>query len=121
MPVINFKGADKVILGSEADKVYLGNEMMWEKKAISISIVLYTDTELSMFSKYLSFQERIDPRITKENIQKIVLMDKYEIQGDKVSSVTRNPNRITFTSDFNTLVGINDVIPRMAKVEVYLK
>lgn len=30
MPVINFDGADKVVLGSEADRVYLGNEMMWE-------------------------------------------------------------------------------------------
>ncbi|MGX7141449.1 hypothetical protein ACWOBX_08355 [Facklamia languida] len=30
MPIINFNGADKVVLGSESDKVYLGNELVWE-------------------------------------------------------------------------------------------
>lgn len=31
MPVINFNGATKVILGSEADKAYTGNELVWER------------------------------------------------------------------------------------------
>ena len=103
-------------------KVYCGSELVWEKKAMSNSITLYTSRQLSMYSDSLFF-EKVDQRITKDNIKKIVLMDKYEIQGDKVSRVVRgiSPQRIDFTSDFNTLVGINEFIPYNAKVEIYLK
>ena len=123
VPVINFNGVNKVIYsGQEMSKVYCGNELVWEKKAMSNSITLYTSRQLSMYSESLFF-EKVDQRITKDNIKKIVLMDKYEIQGDKVSRVFRStsPQRIDFTSDFNTLVGINELIPYKAKVEVYLK
>ena len=123
LPVINFSGVNEVIYsGQEMSKVYCGSELVWERKAMSNSIVLYTSRQLSMYSDSLFF-EKVDQRITKDNIKKIVLMDKYEIQGDKVSRVVRGtpPQRINFTSDFNTLVGINEFIPYMAKVEIYLK
>ena len=123
LPTINFSDVNKVIYsGQEMSKVYCGNELVWEKKAMSNSITLYTSRQLSMYSESLYF-EKIDQRITKDNIKKIVLMDKYEIQGDKVSRVFRDtsPQRIDFTSDFNTLVGINEFIPYNAKVEIYLK
>ena len=123
LPTINFNGVNKVIYsGQEMNKVYCGNELVWERKAMSNSIVLYTSRQLSMYSKHLAF-EKFDQRITKDNIKKIVLMDKYEIQGDKVYRVDRNtsPKEIYFTSDFNTLVGIDGLIPHKAKVEIYLK
>ena len=123
LPTINFSGVNKVIYsGQEMIKVYCGSQSVWEKKAMSNSITLYTSRQLSMYSDSLYF-EKVDQRITKDNIKKIVLMGKYEIQGDKVSRVLidTSPQRIDFTSDFNTLVGINEFIPYNTKVEVYLK
>ena len=123
LPTINFSGVNKVIYsGQEMSKVYCGIDLLWERKAMSNSITLYTSRQLSMYSETLYF-EKVDQRITKDNIYKIVLMDKYEIQGDKVSRVfiDISPQRIDFTSDFNTLVGINEFIPYNTKVEVYLK
>lgn len=123
LPTINFNGVNKVMFAnSEISKVYCGSGLVWERKAMSNSITLYTSRQLSMYSDSLYF-EKVDPRITKDNIKKIVLMGKYEIQGDKVSRVVIDisSQRIDFTSDFNALVGINEFIPYNAKVEIYLK
>ena len=123
VPVINFNGVSKVMFANtEYSKVYCGSKLVWERKAMSNSIVLYTSRQLSMYSKTLFF-EKIDPRITKETIKKIVLMDKYEINGDKVGGVVNGAyaKEIRLTSDLNTLTGINEFVPYNAKVEVYLK
>ena len=123
VPTINFSGVNKVIYsGQEMIKVYCGSQLVWERKAMSNSITLYTSRQLSMYSKALFF-EKIDPRITKEAIKKIVLMDKYEINGDKVGGIANGAyaKEIQLTSDLNTLTGINELVPYNAKVEVYLK
>ena len=40
MPVINFDGADKVILRNEADRAYLGDELVWRLRDGSFPVFL---------------------------------------------------------------------------------
>lgn len=125
LPTINFNGVNKVMFAnSEISKVYCGDDLVWEKKDMSNRIVMYTGSVIGRFSKRLYFYSSIDPRISESNIDKIVIMERYTIDGSYVKEVVRRPDDrdiIEFKDTLTALTGLSSNLEPGSKIEIYLK
>lgn len=84
MPVINFKGADKVILDSEADKVYLGYELVWKEQ--SNFIITKTLYATPTYSSYIDI-ELIDKLVEKSHIIKVQIGDRWVFDSSIIRAI----------------------------------
>lgn len=113
MPTINFDGADKVILGSEADRAYLGNELVWEETSNFISSsTLYS---VPSYSRYIDIKA-ISNAIDVSNVQKIEIGSRWTLNKTDISQIGRDV--IVLSKGVSDITGGQE-IPGNTPIKIY--
>lgn len=117
MPTINFDGADKVILGSEADKVYLGYEMVWEEKEQGNLIVTSARYLTNTYSYFVDIKP-IDRSVDASKVTKVEIGDRWVVDGSDISLVSND--YIRFNVRIGDITG-GDKLQADTPIKIYYK
>ena len=115
MPVINFKQAKKVSLGSkQAEKVYLGDKLVWEENRESF-ISTSTPFSIASYGRYIDINT-ITTVIDASRIKRIEIGNLGVVDGSYVRVL--GSNSINIRVSIGVVTGNKD-IPAGTPIKIY--